>query len=65
MKCYICGRPIKSAESLRTGLGPTCREHRAAVDQPELFDTGERQGKPVVKKSLTVDVIDFDNLRGR
>lgn len=29
-KCSRCGRKLTDAESLRTGLGPTCRQRRTA-----------------------------------
>jgi len=66
MTCIVCGRPISSSESLKTGLGPTCREHRKSSDQPELFE-GLARSEPVriAYKLEESEVIDFDKLRGR
>lgn len=61
MKCRICGRPLTSEESLASGMGPTCREHREVTAQPELF--GEMPTVAVLAKMH--DVIDFDRLTHR
>lgn len=60
MKCWKCGRPISSADSLASGLGPTCREHRSAIDQKELFD-----GLPRETERKREVIVDFDALTGR
>ncbi len=56
-RCRVCNRPLKSEKSEITGLGPTCREHRSAIDQPELFGD---ENPPMLE-----DVIDWDKLRSR
>lgn len=43
-------------------MGPTCREHRAAVDQPELF---ENVKAPRIAEPKVETIVDFDKLRGR
>ena len=54
-----------------TGLGPRCREHRTAIDQPELFgDVDRKASKPMHVKETCIgnqgnEVIDFDAITGR
>lgn len=61
MTCSICHRPITAAESLASGMGATCRDHRQADTQAELFE-----GLPAAPKpERPMDVIDFDRLTGR
>lgn len=61
MKCRVCGRPLTSEDSLASGMGPVCREHREVIAQPELFS-----GLPTVAMLANMnDVIDFDRLTGR
>jgi hypothetical protein len=64
MKCFVCGRPISSAESVASGLGPRCREHRTAIDQPELF-AELKPTEPKGREAKEPEVIDFDRLRGK
>ncbi len=47
---------------MASGLGPRCREHRTAIDQPELFGVSEELG---TKPKKEAEVIDFDVLTGR
>jgi hypothetical protein len=62
MKCRVCNRPISGKESMMLGLGPRCREHRTAIDQPELFGVTEGLA---LKPKKEVEVIDFDAITGR
>lgn len=61
MTCLVCGRHITAAESLASGMGATCREHRQADTQAELFEGLTSAPKP----EQPVDVIDFDRLTRR
>lgn len=32
-RCQVCGAPVASKESLRTGLGPRCRDQQKKKDR--------------------------------
>lgn len=37
MKCRKCGRPLKTPESKRAGIGPTCERAEIAAMQVDMF----------------------------
>jgi len=66
MTCRVCGRPLRSVDSVARGTGPVCSGHvgrgerPGSGDQPELFEGLER----VSAVKPEPEIFDFDALRG-
>lgn len=38
MNCRKCGRPLKTIESIKAGIGPTCERAEIAAMQVDMFE---------------------------